>query len=458
MTSGLRTFLPARFSPTVFPVTVIAPVLIRPPRESSCIRAGMPPAWWRSARSWGPPGDMKQRCGVLSLKALNISRSSGTPASLAIAGRWSEVLVEPPKAMSTVIALAKASAVRIVGGLEVLLHQLHDLHPRLFRQADPLRPDGRDRPVSRQAHPQDLGEAVHRIGREHPRAGADARAGASLRLPELIHRHLPDLGLADVFEDFDEVDLLSLKFAGEHRAAADHDRGDVEARRGHQHPGDDLVAVGDEDQAVERVGHDHRFDGVGDQFAGAQRVLHPLVAHDDAVAYPDREELDGRAPRHPDAGLDRLGDLVQMEMAGDDLVGGVGDADHRPFDLPIRQSQRLEQGAVRGPLQPFLHRVGTHIPSPFHFSGRRRGGSPFRTRFLFIQRREQTHAGIGQRDARVGHGDGVFVTDAHAALTPHALPDPSGATPCRLSSGTCPRCRPPGIPRSRCIFSDPRSL
>ena len=201
MTSGLSTFLPARFSPTVLPVTVCAPVLIRPPRESSCMRAGMPPAWWRSARSWGPPGDMKQRCGVLSLKVLNISSVSGTPASLAIAGRWSEVLVEPPKAMSTVIALAKASAVRIAEGLRSFLHQLHDLHPRLFRQPDPLRPDGRDRPVSRQAHPQDLGEAVHRIGREHPRAGADPRAGASLRLPELIHRHLPDLGLADVFED-----------------------------------------------------------------------------------------------------------------------------------------------------------------------------------------------------------------------------------------------------------------
>ncbi len=77
----------------------------------------MPPAWWRSARSWGPPGDMKQRCGVLSLKVLNISSVSGTPASLAIAGRWSEVLVEPPKAMSTVIALAKASAVMIAEGL-----------------------------------------------------------------------------------------------------------------------------------------------------------------------------------------------------------------------------------------------------------------------------------------------------------------------------------------------------
>ena len=59
---------------------------------------------------------MEQRCGVLSLKALKVSRVSGTPASLAMAGRWSEVFVDPPKAISTVMAFAKASAVMMSEG------------------------------------------------------------------------------------------------------------------------------------------------------------------------------------------------------------------------------------------------------------------------------------------------------------------------------------------------------
>ena len=148
------------------------------------------------------------------------------------------------------------------------------------------------------------------------------------------------------------------------------------------------------------------------------------MAHDDAVADPDREELERGAARHPDARLDRLGDLVQMEMAGDDLVGGVGDADHRPFDLPIRQPQGLEQGAVRGPFQPFFHLVGTHNPPPSSLKDLPPGGSPFRA-FLFIQRREKTHAGIRQRDPGIGHGNGVFIADGHAGLAAHALPCPS---------------------------------
>ena len=59
---------------------------------------------------------MKQRCGVLSLKVLKVFSVSGMPASLAIAGRCSEVFVEPPKARSTRSAFSKASAVMMAEG------------------------------------------------------------------------------------------------------------------------------------------------------------------------------------------------------------------------------------------------------------------------------------------------------------------------------------------------------
>ena len=186
-------------------------------------------------------------------------------------------------------------------------------------------------------------------GQAHPSASRSSSA-ADLANPRLTH----------IFEEGDEIDLASLELAGQHRPAADDDSRDVQPRRGHEHAGDDLVAVGDQDQAIEGVGHGHRFDRVGDQFAGAQRVFHPFVAHADPVADTDGEELEGRAAGHPYTRLDGVGDLMEVQVAGDQFVCRIGDADHRPFDFPVRQPQRFEQGAVRGPLQPFFHPVGTH--------------------------------------------------------------------------------------------------
>ena len=62
-------------------------------------------------------------------------------------------------------------------------------------------------------------------------------------------------------------------------------------------PGDDLVAVGDADHAVEAVGRDHGLDAVGDQLARGQRVLHADVAHGDAVVDADGVELERHAAR-----------------------------------------------------------------------------------------------------------------------------------------------------------------
>ena len=47
---------------------------------------------------------------------------------------------------------------------------------------------------------------------------------------------------------------MPFKMPGQHRAAADEDGGQVQPHRGHQHAGDNLIAVGDEDQGVEGVG------------------------------------------------------------------------------------------------------------------------------------------------------------------------------------------------------------
>ena len=56
------------------------------------------------------------------------------------------------------------------------------------------------------------------------------------------------------------------------------------------------------------------------------------MAHDDAVTDPDGEEFEGGPACHADSCLDCLGDLMEMKMAGDDLIGRVGNPDHGLFD------------------------------------------------------------------------------------------------------------------------------
>ena len=49
---------------------------------------------------------------------------------------------------------------------------------------------------------------------------------------------------ADGLEHAVEVDRAPVEMAGQHRPAADHDGGHVEAHGGHEHAGHDLVADG----------------------------------------------------------------------------------------------------------------------------------------------------------------------------------------------------------------------
>ena len=111
-------------------------------------------------------------------------------------------------------------------------------------------------------------------------------------------------------------------------------------------PGTFFVAVGDHDQTVKLVSQGHGLGGVGDEVPGDQGVFHAYVAHGDAVAHGDGGELDGRAAGGPDAGLDGVGDLIQVHVAGDDLVIGADHADQRPLQLLPGKTQGIEQRAV----------------------------------------------------------------------------------------------------------------
>ena len=136
---------------------------------------------------------------------------------------------------------------------------------------------------------------------------------------------------------------------GGHRPAGDENRRDVDPHRRHQHPRDDLVAVGDADHAVEAVGLDHRLHAVGDQFARGQGILHPCMAHGDAVIHADGVELEGNSAGSAHGFLHQPAEFLQVDMPGDDVDVGVDDGNEGLPHVGVGYADRLEQGAVGRP-------------------------------------------------------------------------------------------------------------
>ena len=175
------------------------------------------------------------------------------------------VLVEPPMAMSTLMALTNEPLVTILRGVRPSLHQLHDAasgrpsHLLLLVGGQRWMPQPtRLRPIAsvRQA----MVLAVNRP--EHaPCSGAGAPFDSPAPPPSLI---LPALFAPRASNTLCRSMPLPSLLAGFHRPAGQHDRRDVHPAGGHEHARGDLVAIGDADPAVEAVGLDHELHAVGD--------------------------------------------------------------------------------------------------------------------------------------------------------------------------------------------------
>ena len=248
-----------------------------------------------------------------------------------------------------------------IPGPDVFLHQFHDLHAGLLGQPQPGGVHGGNGAVAPEGHADGLRQAVHGVGGVHPGAGAAGGTGVFrvIRHPGLVqlsgvirpHRlkHMAQAGAAAILEA-----------ARQHGAAGTEDGGDIQPRSRHQQARHVLVAVGDHHKTVKLVGHDHGLRGIRDEVPGHQRILHPHMAHGDAVAHGDGRKHHRRAACGPDTGLYSLGDLVQPHVAGDDLVIGADHADEGPGKLLIGIAQRVKQAAVGRPLHAGLDLFRTH--------------------------------------------------------------------------------------------------
>ena len=130
---------------------------------------------------------------------------------------------------------------RLVAVLVVAPGQLDDQRAGLLEQLAAGGVRGQRGAVAGQRQPHRLGQAVHRVGGEHPGAGAAGRARVLLHQRELLVGHAR-VGRRD--HRVDQVELLRVAGlghlagadpAGLHRAAGHEHGGDVQPQRGHQH-------------------------------------------------------------------------------------------------------------------------------------------------------------------------------------------------------------------------------
>ncbi len=179
------------------------------------------------------------------------------------------------------------------------------------------------------------------------------------RCCEIFLRDLAGLEPADRLEGVvHEVQPFHLVSARHHRPRRDDNGRHIQPGRRHQHAGGDLVAVRQQHEAVEPVGHRDALDHVGDQFAAGQAVMHPLVAHGHAVADAgDREE-----PRDAAAGKDAVFDgpfqPPHVGVAGNQVRETRHEADERLVDLIGRE---VAGGHHEGPRRHALQRFAEPV-------------------------------------------------------------------------------------------------
>ena len=234
----------------------------------------------------------------------------------------------------------------------LVFYEFEDFSSRLFCQTDP---GGHDRwygAVSGKPHPDRFGQTIHGIGRKHARARPARGAGGIFVFCELIFGHRSGTYRANAFKHRYEVYLFGVRAAaigvssGEHGTAADKDGGQIQPRGGHQHSGDDLIAVRDHNQGIEGMADGHDFDGIGNKLAACERVFHPRVVHGDTVTDADGRKFHGCAAGHVDTRLYGVCDFIQVDMTGYDAVYRIGDTDDRLFDFRVRIPHGFEQAAV----------------------------------------------------------------------------------------------------------------
>ncbi len=142
----------------------------------------MPPMATTSDIKCFPLGFKSASTGTRLPMRVKSSMVSFTFAACAMASRCSTAFVEPPSAMTTVMAFSNAFLVRMSSGLMPEMQHFHDGGPGGAAVVHLRGRNGVLRGAVRQTHAQRFNGAGHRVGGIHAAAGTGAGNGA------LFHR------------------------------------------------------------------------------------------------------------------------------------------------------------------------------------------------------------------------------------------------------------------------------
>ena len=212
-----------------------------------------------------------------------------------------------------------------VGRAQVFVHHADDALAGFERHPAAFAIRRRDGGAAGQRHPQRLGQRVHRRRRAHRVAVADRRRRRRHHVHELV---VADLALGKELAAFPDdgagAGQAALPPAVQHRAAGQHDGGNVHRCRAHQAGRRGLVAAGGQHDAVERVAVQD-FDQAEIGEVAVERGGRPLAGFLDRM----HREFQRHAAGIADAVADAAGEFDMVAVARRQVGAGLGDADDR---------------------------------------------------------------------------------------------------------------------------------
>ncbi len=229
-----------------------------------------------------------------------------------------------------------------VRGLEVFPHHLDGALAGLVGDLAALAIGRGDRRAARQREAERFGKPVHGRGSAHGVAMADRRRRGGHDLHELF---IVDLAggepLARLPDDGAGAGALAGMPAVEHRAARQHDRGQVHGRRRHHAGRRGLVAAGGEHDSIERIAVKD-LDQAEISEVAVQRRGRALAGLLNGVG----REFHGNAAGLANALADAMGQLDVVAVAGREVVAGLGDADDRLAGLQLGAGEAVIEVAL----------------------------------------------------------------------------------------------------------------
>lgn len=187
-----------------------------------------------------------------------------------------------------------------IAGQDLLLDKPYDGFAGLFGQTGPVSlVGGRNSAVSRQAHAEDLCQAVHGVGGEQAGAGTAARTGTLLDVGQFGFVDLAGFETAGCLKGLGNGDVLAIVPARKHGAPTAKYGGNVDTQSRHEHARHDFIAVRNHDHAIEGVAVDQGFNAVRNELAAGQGIFHALVTHGDSIANADGRHFERERRRRP---------------------------------------------------------------------------------------------------------------------------------------------------------------